>query len=586
MGGIVRHGGQVGVLAQQHIAQAVHHGKLGTAARLDRLGKVGKLRFHLLAVGAYLRGVAYGSAAAAHALGGLLPQRADVAGLGLAAVGQCAHLGQRLGGGQTEIIRRIAPAAGGDVLRRAGAAHLPGVQRRAARAVDAVAGSDLAHSKQPLDVGLPPAVDANTAVVMLGAEGDLQRLGVQIHTLITVKIDGRLVHMRQPLNRRAEAGTGPLQILPRFGQQRIVGKRAVHRIFAVIKIDFASLAGFQIHQNVDDGAAVGNLAHIKRPLVALQKQLAEHIVRVGEKVHQKLALVASVRRRGKHPRQHLHIGAGNIPARRNGGKPVLPFGQVFALCACFQRKAGGPILAEGIDAVGVHTSWAAGGPDNVFASNQRKAVGGVLRNRVQAKQAANRTAVRQNFDDLCLVQHRHALGLHGSFQTFGHLLAGVGSHAGGAAARVVVGLVADVLAVAVAGERHAQLDQLQEALGRERGLAQGNITIHAAARKQCVGHLAHAVGVAPGQGQLVVGLFVAAGVAAGSARAVFGDQHNIPLAQLPQAVGGVKARCAAADHGGIAAVHLCRVRPGFKNFVFHRKFPYRRWMWNPPSTSR
>ena len=255
------------------------------------------------------------------------------------------------------------------------------------------------------------------------------------------------------------AGIGASQVLARLGQQGVIAKLAARGVCAVIKIDFASLAGFQIHQNVDDGAAVGNLAHIKGPLVALQKQLAEHIVRVGEKVHQKLALVASVRRCGVDPRQHLHIRSRHIPPRRDRCQAVLPFGQVFALCACFQRKAGGPILAEGIDAVGVHTSWAAGGPDNVFASNQRKAVGGVLRSRVQAKQAANRTAVRQNFDDLGLVQHRHTLGLHGSFQTFGHLLAGVGSHVGGAAARVVVGLVADVLAVAVAGERHAQLNQ-------------------------------------------------------------------------------------------------------------------------------
>ena len=51
----------------------VDHGKLGVAARLDRLGKVGKLRFHLLAVGAYLRGVTYGGTAAAHFLGGVLP---------------------------------------------------------------------------------------------------------------------------------------------------------------------------------------------------------------------------------------------------------------------------------------------------------------------------------------------------------------------------------------------------------------------------------------------------------------------------------------------------------------------------------
>ena len=389
----------------------------------------------------------------------MLPQGAHVAGIGAAGIRQRSHLGQGCGCCRVKTGRRIAPAAGGNVLCDAGAAHLPGVQRRAARAVDAVAGSGFTHGKQAFRVGLPPAVDANAAVVMLGAEGDLQRLGVQIHTLITVKIDGRLVHMRQPLNRRAEAGTDAGQVLARLGQQGVIAKLAARGVCAVIKIDFASFAGFQIHQNVDDRAAVSNFTHIKRPLVAFQEQVAQHIVDIGEEVHQELPLVTAVRRRGVDPRQHLHVGARDIPPRRNEGKPVLPFGQVFALCACFQRKAGGPILAEGIDAVGVHTSWAAGGPDNVFASNQRKAVGGVLRSRVQAKQAANRTVVRQNFDDLGLVQHRHALGLHGSFQTFGHLLAGVGSHAGGAAARVVVGLVADVLAVAVAGERHAQLDQ-------------------------------------------------------------------------------------------------------------------------------
>ena len=240
--------------------------------------------FHLFAVGAYLRGVAYGGTAAAHFLGGVLPQGAHVAGLGAAGICQRSHLGQRLGGGQTEIVRRITLAAGGNVLRRAGAAHLPGVQRRAAGAVDAVAGSGFTHGKQAFHFGLPPAVDADAAVVMLGAKGDLQRLGVQIHTLITVKSMAGWFICASRSNRRAEAGTRPLQILPRFGQQRIVGKRAVHRVCAVIKIDFASFAGFQIHQNVNDGAAVGNLAHIKGPLVALQKQLAQHIVRVGEEV--------------------------------------------------------------------------------------------------------------------------------------------------------------------------------------------------------------------------------------------------------------------------------------------------------------
>ena len=194
------------------------------------------------------------------------PQRL---GIGAAGICQCAHLGQGSGGLCVKAGGGIALTAGGNVLCGAGAAHLPGVQRRSARAVDAVAGSGFTHGKQAFHVGLPPAVDANAAVVMLGAEGDFQRLGVQIHTLITVKIDGWLVHMRQPLDWRAEAGTGAGQVLARLWQQGFIAKLAARGVCAVIKIDFASFAGFQIHQNVNDGAAVGDLAHIERPLVAL-----------------------------------------------------------------------------------------------------------------------------------------------------------------------------------------------------------------------------------------------------------------------------------------------------------------------------
>uniref|UniRef100_UPI0040273134 hypothetical protein n=1 Tax=Gemmiger formicilis TaxID=745368 RepID=UPI0040273134 len=41
-------------------------------------------------------------------------------------------------------------------------------------------------------------------------------------------------------------------------------------------------------------------------------------------------------------------------------------------------------------------------------------------------------------------------------------------------------------------------------LGRERGLAQGNITIHAAARKQRFGHFSYTVGVTARESQLVI----------------------------------------------------------------------------------
>ena len=91
---------------------------------------------------------------------------------------------------------------------------------------------------------------------MLGAEGDLQRLGVQIHAFVAIEIDGR-----------AEADTRACQIFLRFRQQGVIGKRAAHRVRAVVEIHTPPLACFLIHQNVDDQAAVSNFTHIKRPLV-------------------------------------------------------------------------------------------------------------------------------------------------------------------------------------------------------------------------------------------------------------------------------------------------------------------------------
>ena len=181
---------------------------------------------------------------------------------------------------------------------------------------------------------------------------------------------------------------------------------------------------------------------------------------IGEEIHQELFFITAVRRRGVDARQHLHIGAGHVPARCHRCKAVLPLGQVFALGTGLQRKARCAVLAERVDAVGVHTGRAAGGVHNVFAANQHKSLVLALRRDIQAEQTADRAVLAQHFNDLRPVQHRHTLGLHGCFQTFGHLLAGVGADAGSAAAGVMVGLVADVLAIAVARERHTQLDQL------------------------------------------------------------------------------------------------------------------------------
>ena len=198
-----------------------------------------------------------------------------------------------------------------------------------------MAGCGLADREQALDVRLPPAVDAQTAVVVLGAECNFQRLGVEIHTLIAVEINRGLVHMRQPLNGCAEACPRTFQVLPRLRQQSVIGENAPHRVFAVVQVHLAAFTGLQVDKDINDGAAVSNLADVKRPLVALQEQLAQHIVGIGEEVHQELFFIAAVYCSRVNARQHLHIGTRHIPPRRNRCQAVLPFRQVFAPCARF-----------------------------------------------------------------------------------------------------------------------------------------------------------------------------------------------------------------------------------------------------------
>ena len=75
--------------------------------------------------------------------------------------------------------------------------------------------------------------------------------------------------MGKALDGRAEAGPRLFQIFACLRQQCLVVKRAAHRVGAVVQIDLAALAAFQIDQNVNNRAAARHLAHVKRPLVAL-----------------------------------------------------------------------------------------------------------------------------------------------------------------------------------------------------------------------------------------------------------------------------------------------------------------------------
>src|SRR5699024_6932914 len=104
-------------------------------------------------------------------------------------------------------------------------------------------------------------------------------------------------------------------------------------------------------------------------------------------------------------------------------------------------------------------------------------------------------------------------------------------------------------------ERHPQVGQAQERPGGHGRLGQGVVTVHRAAGEERAGHLMHRVGFLTGQGELVVGLLVRAGVAAGAGADLVGDHDDAVLAELPGPGGGGEPGRAGAYLHRIGADH-------------------------------
>ena len=155
-----------------------------------------------------------------------------------------------------------------------------------------------------------------------------------------------------------------------------------------------------------------------------------------------------------------------------------------------------------------------------------------------------------NIDYLHMLVDGNAAGIDLALQALGHQLGGQRSCAGGATAGVVVGLVADVLAVAVGGEGNAQLSEVEEAAGGECCLDQCVIAVYTATAEQILRHGGGRVGRASRQAHFVVGLFIRAGVAGGAVVSRKTKNSNILLSELVQAKCRVAAGCANADDGG------------------------------------
>ena len=402
-----------------------------------------------------------------------------------------------------------------DRLRSAHGADLAGIEGGSAGSRHAVASVDFAHREEPADAGLPVGIRGDTAVVVLGADRDLQRLRAQIHMMIRVEVDRRLIHVRQSLDRGAEKGTGLLQVGVCFLRQAVERNRPVPGILPEVQIDApAAQDRLPVDQQVDDGGAAEDLLHIEGPLVALQEDHREHLALVPEVFLQEFPLISAFLIRGVEARQHLHIGPRHVPARGDRGHAELPFGEVFTGCSrCISHTAAAQ-LGLGIDAVAVHARRPAGREDHVAGPEKDETIRTVLRSStpVQAEHTPHRAVRAEQPDRLQAVQDRDAGPADRPLQRLGHQPGRVRAGTRGPPAAVVVRLVSHVLTVLIAGKRHPELHQIVEPPRRQRRLAERRVPVDRTAGEQILRHRGDAVRIAPRQRQLVVGLLVRSGV--------------------------------------------------------------------------
>ena len=211
---IVRHGGKICLLREKQIAQSIRCGQLVRRSNTQVIVQRAQFLTSFFQAQRNLRTVSDRAAAATHTK---LRCCLDCLEIALAAqnlrrkvVCPC----QRIPCSRIKALRQCTGAATADILRCAAAAHLPGVQRRAAGPAHAVRPGRLTRSEQALDIRLPPAVHRKPAVIVLCTKRDLQRLRLQIDAMLAVKLHCGRVHVPQPFDRRAEACACARQILP------------------------------------------------------------------------------------------------------------------------------------------------------------------------------------------------------------------------------------------------------------------------------------------------------------------------------------------------------------------------------------
>ena len=528
------HGRQNGPLGQGHVVELEGLGNLALVGNHDGSKEVPTQKAHIGKQCLHSRRVAVKVGTATHGDPEFLPKRGDI-GFSPSDGG---HFVDGDLTGRASLPRNM--------LGGAEATHLSGVQRTSAGAVHAEGTRGLTRAVQSLQLGLPASVHRHAAVAMLGADGDLQVLGVQVNAVVGVQLDGTHIHLLQPLQGRAEQSPRALQVGVGLGGQNREAVFQTLRVAGEIQVDPIAPLDLGGHQQIHLGGAL-HLAGVEGPLVALEEDESQGLLPQG--VVQEFPLASP----GIHryvARKHLLVRARQVPTELGAGQTVLPLLHVGEGHPRVNGQARGAVLALGVHGVLVDPRRAACAKDHVLAGDD----GACSRDGGHTSHARHGLVVVEDLDHPLKINDLNSLAEAGLFQGLGHVLGGQGAAGGGAGTGIVIRLVPRVLTELVGGEGHAQLHQPQKAAGRVGRLAEGMLTHDAAATVQGVRHFADAIPVRAAKGELVVGLLVAARVAGGAHVPPLGHNGDIRHAEIEELVGGVVARTARTDDEGVVSL--------------------------------
>ena len=94
-------------------------------------------------------------------------------------------------------------------------------------------------------------INTQTAIVVLNAQRNFKRFLMQIHTMIQIKLNSRLIHLHQTINWLAKASACTFQIAACLFRKRCKVYVALTRILAEIEKNSAALLLLIVNQQIN-----------------------------------------------------------------------------------------------------------------------------------------------------------------------------------------------------------------------------------------------------------------------------------------------------------------------------------------------